>query len=165
MSKNMAKGFKIIIFYVLLMANMAFGQEKPLLLKHATLYLGNGENLENASIILENGVLQIKEGDYAIIEDNYRVIDGSGLHVYPFETLSKTESKAFVTEFENLISLHSASDSTLTARVFHNQLPENYFLNKEAITNLVVLSREWEYKRGRKIRFVIYRGELMHRVF
>lgn len=161
----MAKSALIILFQFVLLTGLTFSQDKPLLLKNATLYLGNGENLENASIILENGVLQIEGKDYPIMEENYLLIDLTGLHVYPFEILSKTESKAFVTEFENLISLHSARDSTLTARVFHNQLLENYFLNKDAIPNLVVLSREWEYKRGRKIRFVIYRGELMHRVF
>ncbi len=155
----------IILMQFLLLSGAALSQGKPLLLKNATLHFGNGDNLQGASILIEYGALYIKGKESTIDEDKYKVLDLSGLHVYAFEPLSKTDSKPFVTEFENLISLHSTKDSTLTARVFHNQLSENYFQNKEAISNLVVLSREWEQIRGRTIRYVIYKGELMQGSF
>lgn len=159
----MGKSLVILLVLFLQGLGLATNQDKPMLLKNATLHLGNGQSVESASIILDRGTFLILETDAAIQDENYTIIDLSGLHIYPFEILEQNESKAFILEFENLISLHSAKDSTLTARVFHNQLPENFFLMQGAFINFVVLTREWKEKRERTIRYVFYKGEWMPR--
>lgn len=161
----MGKSLIFLLISFLFVSVLAKSQEKPLLLRNATLHLGNGQHLEYASIILDRGVFFIHRKNESIEEEKYKIIDLSGHHIYPFETLDKNESKAFILEFENLISLYSTMDSTLTARVFHNQLSENYFLGQTGSINLVVMTREWQEKRERSIRYVVYNGELIQRSF
>lgn len=60
-------------------------QEKPVLIMNAIAHIGNGEVIENAVVGFEKGLLTLVADARTIRLDTtgYRVIDGSGHHVYP----------------------------------------------------------------------------------
>jgi hypothetical protein len=155
----------LCLFLAFAFSSLAFSQQQPFLLKNASLHLGNGQLIEHAIIVIDKDPIRLIAADSIIFFPGYEVIDLMGFHVYPYETLSNNDSKPFVVEFDNLLALHSDRDSTLTARVFHNQLAESFLIGEKDLKNLVVLKGDWQEKRGRTIRYLIHNGELIQRGF
>ena len=57
---------------------------KTVVIKGGTAHIGNGEVLENATIIIEKGkITGVSSGAGAVIPPNAEVIDATGKHVYP----------------------------------------------------------------------------------
>ena len=64
-------------------------QQGSILIKNGTVHVGNGQVLENTSIIIEGG--KIKEvGNLPVSANNATVIDAKGKHVYPGLILSNS---------------------------------------------------------------------------
>ncbi|EMI26498.1 amidohydrolase [Rhodopirellula europaea] len=57
-------------------------QSKPIVIRNATLHLGNGSIVENGSILFEDGVIS-EVGASVRLPDSAEVIEGAGKHVYP----------------------------------------------------------------------------------
>ena len=59
-------------------------QDKAILLKGATLHLGNGEKIEQGVIAFDQGkITLVQEGMEGVDESAYEVIEVSGQHIYP----------------------------------------------------------------------------------
>jgi hypothetical protein len=154
---------KSFTFLVLILFFLFTAQEKPLLLLNATVHFGNGESIENAALAIGEGkVLFLADARVVKLElEKFQVIEGRSFHVYPYELVDPQDKKIFITEFNNLISIYSSSDSTLTGKIFHNQLDSNYFDHQPESLNLIVLTKDWSDKRGVQIRHLIKDGRLM----
>ncbi len=82
------KRYSYILLVSLLMFTQAFAQKpsqkqsKKIILKSATVHIGNGTVLNNASIAFENGKIT-EVSTSAINESGAEVIDAKGKHIYP----------------------------------------------------------------------------------
>ncbi|MCI4667170.1 MAG: amidohydrolase family protein [Bacteroidia bacterium] len=65
-------------------------QKEGIVITGATLHLGNGEVIENGTIIFENGKITSVGSEFND-NDQYRKIDASGKHVYPGFILPNTD--------------------------------------------------------------------------
>lgn len=57
-------------------------QSKPIVIRNATLHLGNGTTIENGSILFEDGLIS-EVGASVRLPESAQVIEGAGKHVYP----------------------------------------------------------------------------------
>lgn len=57
-------------------------QEKKVIIKNATVHIGNGKLLENANVVFDNGIIT-EVSAAAVNETGASVIDAKGKHVYP----------------------------------------------------------------------------------
>lgn len=81
---------KIIIYIFLLVAFTANSnaqapskkQSKKVIIKNATIHIGNGKVIENGTIAFDNGIIT-EVTNTAISETNAEVMDAKGKHVYP----------------------------------------------------------------------------------
>ncbi|ARS37679.1 amidohydrolase family protein [Pontibacter actiniarum] len=75
-----------LLFAVPVMAQVpapAPKQSKPLLLKGATLHIGNGQVVENAAVGFDNGKITYAGPASGANLSGYHVVDVSGQHIYP----------------------------------------------------------------------------------
>ncbi|TAF65830.1 MAG: amidohydrolase [Cytophagales bacterium] len=78
-------------------------QTKPIVIKNATIHIGNGEVLQNAAIRFENGlIVAIGAG---IDESNAEVVDAANKHIYPGLILPHT-----ITGLTEIQAVRSTSD-------------------------------------------------------
>lgn len=64
-------------------------QQGPILIKNGTIHVGNGQVLENTSIIIKDGKIN-EIGNLSVSEKDATVIDAKGKHVYPGLILSNS---------------------------------------------------------------------------
>jgi hypothetical protein len=67
----------------ILIAGVAHGQEKPVLLKNAYLELGDGRVLKSGSVLFVGGKITRVEDGTPSVSDDTTVVDLAGAHVYP----------------------------------------------------------------------------------
>ncbi|WP_299757910.1 amidohydrolase family protein [uncultured Pontibacter sp.] len=75
-----------LLFSVPVMAQVpapAPKQSKPMLLKGATLHIGNGQVIENAAVGFENGKITYAGPQSGANLSGYEVVDVTGQHIYP----------------------------------------------------------------------------------
>ena len=75
-----------VLFAVPAMAQVpapASKQSKPILLKGATLHVGNGTVVENAAVGFENGKITYAGPQSGANLSGYEIVDVKGQHIYP----------------------------------------------------------------------------------
>ncbi|NMM50459.1 amidohydrolase family protein [Marinigracilibium pacificum] len=59
-------------------------QESTIVIKNITIHKGDGELIQNGSVVFENGlIISVATGDASEIYEEAQVIDGKGQHLYP----------------------------------------------------------------------------------
>lgn len=88
----------LIVFIINIVAGAGFAQDNvypapaqgsPIFIKNATVHVGNGQVLNNTTIMLNNGKIEKIGVDLPIAADT-RVFDATGKHVYPGLIISNT---------------------------------------------------------------------------
>src|SRR3954471_583490 len=100
---------KLVSISIILLAAMAANaqeliypapaQEKTIYLQHATIHVGNGQVIENGSLVFSNGKITAVGSNLPVPAADVKVLDLQGKHVYPgliapLTTLGLTEIEA-----------------------------------------------------------------------
>jgi imidazolonepropionase-like amidohydrolase len=73
--------FILLIFFVLALA--AHAQQIPVIIKGATVHIGNGKTMNNAYVAFDSGKIVFVDSIMRNSYKNARIIDATGKHVYP----------------------------------------------------------------------------------
>ncbi|GAB4125336.1 MAG: amidohydrolase [Raineya sp.] len=58
-------------------------QQKPVLIRNATIHIGNGTIIEQGTLVFEKGKITLVEKSLASTPPNAQIIDATGKHIYP----------------------------------------------------------------------------------
>ena len=88
--------FSTLVFTVTANAQVptpALAQQKPMMITGATVHVGNGQTIDNATVAFENGKLSYVGTDASAPADKskFEVINGAGKHVYPGFIISNSQ--------------------------------------------------------------------------
>lgn len=133
----------------------------PTLFLNAVVHQGNGESITNAALAIDNELISII-GDARTLRlelEKFTVLNMAGAHIYPIELIDSSNPTLFIKEYPNLISLHSRSDSVLTAKVIHEESNDPYFQTGIS-PSFVVINKSWNETRPVRIYYAVIRGKV-----